>query len=365
MTADRRADPSGDADAGGHAEASGLMRVAIDARALDRPELAERGIGRYVQSLLAALLASDRDVVALRDLKRPPLPNRIREVTEHALLGRDARAADAHVLHSPSTDLATTRPGLPYVVTVHDLVPLKQPERYLRTGLKHRLRYAAAKRATRLITPTRAVARDCHELLGVPDTRIDVIAEAPGPAFQRVTDPERALARFRLPERYLIWVGGLDPPDPRKGLPALARAVAAGSGLPLVLVGRVGPEAADLAAPGRVILAGRASDEELAALYTRAAALVLPSEDEGFGLTVIEALACGTPVAAFDVAALAEQHEGNDAVRLVEPGDVDALIEAAELLTGTRAAAPARTWAEVAGETWATYAAASRSSVSA
>src|SRR4051794_26283255 len=162
------------------------MRVAFDTRALERPELAERGIGRYARSLLEALRAGDRDVVALHDLRRPRVPTRVAELLEHPLLARDIRRAGAHVLHSPSIDFATTRPGVPYVITVHDLVPLKQPERYLRTGLKHRARYAAVKRATRVIAPTRAVARDCESLLGIAADRIDIVAEAPAPIFKRV-----------------------------------------------------------------------------------------------------------------------------------------------------------------------------------
>src|SRR4051794_39463887 len=198
------------------------MRVAFDTRALERPELAERGIGRYARSLLEALRAGDRDVVALHDLRRPRVPTRVAELLEHPLLARDIRRAGAHVLHSPSIDFATTRPGVPYVVTVHDLVPLKQPGRYLRTGLKHRLRYAAARRATRLIAPTHSVARDCERLLDIDPAHIDVIAEAPAPVFRPVADTERLLARFELPDAFVLWVGGLDPPDPRKAVRRLA-----------------------------------------------------------------------------------------------------------------------------------------------
>jgi glycosyltransferase involved in cell wall biosynthesis len=337
------------------------MRVAFDARGLEHPELAERGIGRYARSLLDALRASDRDVVALRDLRRPPVPTRIAELLEHPLLARDVRQVGASVLHSPSIDFATTRPGVPYVITVHDLVPLKQPERYLRTGLKHRARYAAVKRATRLIVPTRAVARDCVSLLGIAGERIDVVGEAAAPVFTRVADPGPLLARFNLPDEFLLWVGGLDPPDPRKGVVELAAAAAARDGLPLVLAGRISAEAAELAVPGKVILIGRATDEELAALYTAAAAVVFPSEEEGFGLPVLEALACGTPVAAFEIEALKEQHPDSNDVRLVDPGNMNALLDAAQALAGREATAPSHTWADVADETWAVYELALRS----
>jgi glycosyltransferase involved in cell wall biosynthesis len=242
---------------------------------------------------------------------------------------------------------------------VHDLVPLKQRERYLRTGVKHRLRYAAVKRATRVIVPTHAVAADCRRLLGLE--RIEVIGEAPAPVFRRVDDPTPLFARFNLPEEFVLWVGGLDPPDPRKGILDLAAAAGPHGGPPLVLAGRISAEAAELAAPGRVILIGRPSDEELAALYSAATALVLPSEEEGFGLTALEALACGTPVAAFAIEAMSEQHEGSDDVRLVEPGDYAALLDAAMALGGRHASSPSRTWADVAAETWTAYEAAANS----
>jgi glycosyltransferase involved in cell wall biosynthesis len=97
-------------------------------------------------------------------------------------------------------------------------------------------------------------------------------------------------------------------------------------------------------------------DDELAALYSAADALVLASEEEGFGLTPHEALACGTPVAAYAIPALKETLEGNEGVRLVPPGDIDALLTAAEEMAGHRAQASQRTWADVARETLAVYA---------
>jgi glycosyltransferase involved in cell wall biosynthesis len=341
--------------AGSGSAASPRIRVAFDSRALEHPALAERGIGRYTRSLLEALEAGGHDVVALRDLRRPPAPVRLAELIEHALLARDVRRVNAQVLHSPSIDFATTRPGVPYVVTVHDLVPLKQPERYLRTGLKHRLRYAAVKRATRVIVPSGAVAADSERLLGIDRERMDVIAEAPAPVFRPVEDPVSRLGRFNLPDEFILWVGGLDPPDPRKGIRELALAAARASAPPLVLAGRISAEAADLAVPGRVLLVGRLADDDLAALFTAAAALVLPSEEEGFGLTAMEALACGTPVAAFAIEALREQYADSSDVALVESGDHAALLAAAEALTTQRATTPTRTWDDVASETWAAY----------
>ena len=346
------------------------MRVAFDARVLADPALAERGIGRYARSLLEAL--NDRlgesppaapseprpELIAIRRLRRPPAPKRYAEALEHLLLAGDIRRLGADVVHSPAIDLVSLRPGAPLVVTVHDLVPLKWPERYLRSGLKHRLRYAAVERAARVIVPSAAVAADVERLLGVGRERTATIPEAAAPVFRLVDEPRRRLARLGLPPRFLLWVGGLDPPDERKGVQGLAAAVRARDGLPLVLAGRPGPGAGELAVPGRVQLTGRLTDEELAALYSAADALVFPSDDEGYGLPPVEALACGTPVAAYAAGGLAETLREAPGARLVEPGDMDALLEAAESLAGSRAEPLHRTWADVARETWAVYEAA-------
>ena len=333
-----------------------MMRVAFDARVLADPGIAGGGIGRYTSCLLAALEAEHAgEIAVLRSLRRPPTPERVREGWEHLLLARDVRRTGAAVLHSPTIDLVSLRPGAAHVVSLHDLVPLKQAERYLRTGLKHRLRYAAVKRAARVIVSARSVAGEAERLLGIPPERLELVPYAPADSFRPVPDARSQLERLGLPERYLVWVGGLDPPDPRKGVEALAAAVRDRDGLPLVLAGRAGPEARRLEAPGRVQLAGRLPDPELAALLTAAEALVFPSEDEGYGLPPVEALACGTPVAAYASGSLPETLAGLPGAELVEPGDLEGLLAAAEALAGTRAPAPARTWADVAAETWRVY----------
>ncbi len=89
----------------------------------------------------------------------------------------------------------------------------------------------------------------------------------------------RGASALRAPERYLVWVGGLRHPDPAKHIAKLA---AAQRELPLVLVGSTRPWAHELP---NVILTGQVGDEQLAAIYTGAHALVLSSEDEGFGLS--------------------------------------------------------------------------------
>jgi glycosyltransferase involved in cell wall biosynthesis len=300
------------------------MKVAFDARGEHDP----RGIGRYVSCLLAALRETAQDGQEIVEAHRP---------------------RGVSVFHSPWIDGALLRSPCPMLVTLHDLVPLKRRGEYLRTGVRFRMRYLAVRRAARLIVPTRVVAQDASELLNFPAERIDVIPEAASSAFRPVADDEVAAVRerYELPERYLLWVGGLEHPDPRKRVAALADAPRR---LPLVLVGKHHRWAAELP---DVQLTGHVPDDDLAAIYTGAQALVFPSDDEGFGLPPVEALACGTPVAVCDLPVLHEVL--GDRATYVEADDLPGLIAAAEAATRPAPPPPAWTWQDAAGATWQAY----------
>ncbi len=298
------------------------MKVAFDSR----PAKDVRGIGRYARSLLHALGETARG-----------------EIVET----RDPRRCD--VFHSPWIDGALLRSPVPMVVTLHDLIPLKRRGEYLRSGLRFKLRYLAVQRATRVIVPTAAVADDAVEALQIPRERVAVIKEAPAPTFAPRPDAEvdAARERYGLPESYLLWVGGLRSPDPRKRVAELARAPRT---MPLVLVGPASRWARELPA---VTVTGEVTDDELAAIYTGAHALVFPSDEEGFGLPPVEALACGTPVVACDVPALREVLEGRAILRDVN--DVDGLLVAAEAARRPAPAPPPWTWRDAAEATWKVY----------
>ncbi len=298
------------------------LRVAFDSR----PEADRRGIGRYVRHLLAAL--------------RRVGPGEV--VETH-------RPRRADVYHSPWVDGALLRSPCPMVVTIHDLSALKRRGESLRTASRFRLRYLAVQRAVRVVVPTEAVAADVEEHLGTHRDRIAVIPSAGAEFLNRRSPGEvaRVRERFGLPERYLLWVGSLEHPDPRKRVAELARVERR---MPLVLVGSSGPWARELP---DVKLTGHVSDEDLAAIYTGAHALTFPSEEEGFGLPAVEALACGTPVAACDLPALREVL--GDRATFVPRDDLHGLIEAAE---GARRPAPAPsawTWDDAARATWDVY----------
>jgi alpha-1,3-rhamnosyl/mannosyltransferase len=301
------------------------MRVAFDSR----PSADPRGIGRYTRSLLHAL----REEAGRRD----------GEILE------THRPRRVDVFHSPWIDGALLRPRIPEVVTLHDLVPLKRRGEYLRSGLRFRMRYLAVERAQRIIVPTRAVATDVAELLNVDEQFVHVVPEAADPVFHPRGDDEVAAVRKRygLPREYLLWVGGLRHPDPRKRVAAMADAP---RDLPLVLVGDPGQWAKEL--PG-VILTGAVDDEQLAAIYSGAHAFVFPSDDEGFGLPTIEALACGTPVVTCDVPALREVL--GDRATFVDSDDLAALMTAAVEAGRPAPAPPDLSWEATARATWDVY----------
>jgi glycosyltransferase involved in cell wall biosynthesis len=243
------------------------------------------------------------------------------------------------MLHSPC----------PMVVTLHRLTALKRRSEHLRTSVRPRLRQLAVQRAVRVIVPTHALAEDALTRLGLERERVVVIPEAPDAAMYKRT-PEQVASmreRYRLPERYLVSVGGLEHPDPTKQVAKLA---ATPRELPLVLVGPTRPWAHELP---DVILTGPVGDEDLAAIYSAAHALVLPSEDEGFGMPAVEALACGTPVVAYELPALREVLDTR--VTFVAPGDMRALVSAAQQTQAPAPPPPPWSWQDAARATWGVY----------
>ena len=304
------------------------MRVAFDSRAKGDP----RGIGRYVRCLFEAL---GETAVGGNEVVETHRPRR------------------SDVFHTPWLDGVQLRCPCPMVVTLHDLVNLKRTGEFLRTGVRFRLRYMAVQRAAQVIVPSNVVADDAQERLDIDRDRITVIAEAAAPVmYPRGADEIAAVrARIGLPPEYLLWVGGLQHPEPRKRVAALAQAPRR---MPLVLVGPTSEWARELP---NVTLTGQVSDDHLAAIYSGAHALVFPSDDEGFGLPTVEALACGTPVVACDAPTVREVL--GDRATFVELGDMEGLLEAGLHVTRPAPAPPAWTWSDAARATWAVYATAS------
>jgi glycosyltransferase involved in cell wall biosynthesis len=298
------------------------VNVAFDSRPASDPQ----GVGRYSRCMLQAL----------------------RETADaNAQIVETTRPGRADVFHAPWMSGALLHSPCPMVVTLHDLTALKRRSELLRTG--PRLRQLAVQRAVRVIVPTEALAHDAVARLDLEREQIEVIAQAPAACMYPRSAGEiaDARARFALPERYLLWVGGLRHPDPDKHVAKLA---ATPRELALVLVGQTSPWAHQL--PG-VILTGHVSDDHLAALYSGAQALVVACHDEGFGLPAVEALACGTPVVACDAPALREVLDAR--AEFVAPGDLDALVAAAEAARRPAPKPPSWSWQDAARATWRVY----------
>jgi glycosyltransferase involved in cell wall biosynthesis len=247
-------------------------------------------------------------------------------------------AGPCDLFHGTSFDLPR-RHAAPAVVTVHDLALLRFPELGT-TALRRMVERSctAVRRANAVIAVSAATCRDVVELCGVEANRVHVVYNGVAPAFQPLpaaTARARAAARIGSDQPYILHVGTLEP---RKNLPTLLRAFAALEGDParpprLVLAGRRGWGDApifaavdELGLRDSVTFLGDVDPSDLPPLYAAATALVYPSLYEGFGLPVLEAMACGAPVIASESSALPEIV--GEAGLLVDGGDVDAVREA-------------------------------------
>jgi len=238
----------------------------------------------------------------------------------------------------------------------------------------HRVLYRAARRARLLLADSQAARRDIIAHLGVDPERVDHVPAAADECFAP-TDSAALRERLGLDGPYLLFVGGLRTHDPRKDLTGLVDGFAAwhrhrGRSETLVLAGGgEGEEARSLRERARrsgapIDFPGFVADADLPALYSGATCLVTASRYEGFGLPALEAIACGTPVVAYDAGAIPEV-AGPGAI-CVAPGDGVALLRAAErvaddaqlrsrLSAAGRRHAASFSWRRTAELTWAAY----------
>jgi glycosyltransferase involved in cell wall biosynthesis len=325
------------------------LTIAVDASRTTRAQ--RTGTENYALKLIAALLALGSPHHFSLYFRDPPAPDLFplnpcvqQQVIPFPRLWTHIRFAAAlfrtrpAVAFVPAHSLPLLFPGRA-VVTVHDLGYLYFPAAHpfwQRLYLDLSTRYSA-RRATIVLADSEATRRDLSTAYGIALDKIRVVY----PGVEGLTRADAAAiaavrAKYGLPERYLLFLGTLQP---RKNVSRLIaaygrwRAAHPNDPTALVLVGRRGWLSADflLDAPG-VIVTGYAADADVAALYSGALALVFPSLYEGFGFPVIEAMRCGTPVLCSNTSSLPEL--AGDAALLVDPLDEAAIAAGIERLIG-------------------------------
>ncbi|MFY9552922.1 MAG: glycosyltransferase family 1 protein [Thermoanaerobaculia bacterium] len=324
-------------------------RVGIDAR-----KLTDFGIGTYVRNLLESIARRPearayRFRVYVRGQDReavPALPDNfeivqedsagysISELTRFAWRLLRDRLDLFHATHYVIPPLARARA----VVTIHDIIHVLYPQflpnraalLYARVMIRR-----ALKRADRILTVSYNSKRDLVDYFGIAPARIEVVYNGVADRFRPEVaraERDRVAGKYGLPRPYLLFLGG---EKPHKNVRNVLRAFAEARrqrALPhaLVLAGpmpnnrsRVEALISALDLDSRVLRPGVVPDEDLPGLFAGADAFLYPTLYEGFGLPVIEAMACGVPVLTSSTSALQEIAGGY--AYLVDPMDVDAI----------------------------------------
>lgn len=297
--------------------------IVLNRRAATRPTVT--GVERWTAEVIARLppLAPGRYIVA-----QPPPRARGRAIAqawEQLVLPVRAARLGAALVFSPANLAPLAWPG--NVLVMHDAAVLRHPQAYSRAyRLWHRRAgLAAARRARAVITVSEFSRRELVRCAGLAPQRVRVIAGGVADRFTPEADAAEARRRYGLEQPYVLTIATADA---RKNLHVLAPAAAAlaARGIDLVWAGDTRPYFTPGSGIPGVRRLGYVDEVHLAGLYAGARAFVLPSRYEGFGLTCLEAMACGTPVVAADRAALPETC--GDAARLVDPDRPDALAAA-------------------------------------
>ena len=302
------------------------------------------GVGYYTENMLASVmrnapqhryvLFANRDMSeGWKQIGAETVHNErlfpVRAVWMQAVLPGTLRRVQPDICHFTNY-LAPVAISCPYIVTIYDMTVFITPRlhRFKKLVLDRTLIPRIARKAGAIITVSESARKDILRYLKVPKEKVRVVMGAASPAFHPITDPktlDAVRARHGLYEPYLLYVGTIEP---RKNLPRLVQAFAnlKRRGLPhkLVIVGQSGwqtdPLYAEIERLGikqDVLFTGYVPFDDLPAIYTMADAMAFPSLYEGFGLPVIEAMACGTPVITSRSSSLIEV--AGDAGLLVNP----------------------------------------------
>lgn len=359
------------------------VRIGLDARLT---YYVRGGIANYVRHLAQTLPALDpgnpylilHSRKAAESLDFPANARRVDCWTpahhrwERLALGAELLPQRLQLLHSP--DFIPPHGLFKSVITIHDLTFLRYPQfltadsrRYYNGQIA-----AAVSRADFVMTDSDATRQDVLELLKVSPERVQTVHLAPDAQYrpQPPAQVQAVLKPYGLEPGYILFVGTFEP---RKNVSGLLTAYAhlPKDAPPLVLVGNKGwlfeetqAKVAELQLQNRVRFLQDVPTEQLPALYTGASLLVLPSHYEGFGLPVLEAFACGTPVVIAKRASLPEIAGG--AAALCDPDEAESITAAMQQVleddvyrAGLIALGTSRvkdfSWEKCAGETLAVY----------
>lgn len=304
-----------------------------------------RGIGSFLRSLLDALSGDSElalSALVVPDVELPSgvrsrrirrvMPNRFARREHEVLLPREIARAKPDVFWSPALDPPRRSP-VPWVQTLHDVIPLVFDDvRYASERKRWREKLAPRIRtADAVVADSAHSASDAIHTLALDPDRVHVIHLGVDGRFGPPADDWTS----RAGTPYLLFVGEYDP---RKGyseaFATITRLAQLGYPHELRVVGSIAPwvepelkrELSSCGHPERVHLLGFVPFEELRELYWNASAMLVTSRYEGFGLPALEAMACGTPVVAFNNSATGEVINGGGS--LVQDGDLDAMVAA-------------------------------------
>jgi Glycosyltransferase len=295
------------------------MRIGIDAR-----KVADFGIGTYIRGLLRGLVAAgggDTFVAFAPERLASRLPPGVEHVVVDAphyslreliAVGRAVDGAKIDLFHAPHYVVPFTRS--PFVVTIHDLIHLRHSSALARMYAAQMIG-RAVRRSRRVLAVSDAVKREIVATFGCDEEHVVVTPNGVGPPF--VAEGHGAEGR------YFLYVGN-DKPHKNAGLlvDSFSSAFRGAHDASLVLVGAPFERFRDR---DGVVVRGFVGDDELAALYRGALALVMPSREEGFGLPALEAMACGCAVITSNAPSLVEIT--GDAALHVD-ASIDSIVEA-------------------------------------
>lgn len=325
------------------------MKIAFDLRRIRNP-----GIGRYMKDLVGAILALEprgdyllilppgsEDTIQTGSSSATTItpPLRYYSIREQIQLPGILRRHKVDLLHAPHFMLPLVRP-CPSVVTIHDVIGWRWKEDiHSRVGrLYYRCMMSAAVRlADRIITDSKFSREDIVRCLGVDPEKITVIYPGISPRFRQINDNvqlENVRSKYRIENEYIVYAGIYKPRKNHAALLHAFRRFLSNDGhTNLVLVGPLNEgeqelrQLADkLGVSKKVIFTGFVDDSELRAIYSAAKVYACPSLYEGFGFTVLEAMACGTPVVCTGETSLPEV--AGDAALYADPRSPDEFGEA-------------------------------------